>query len=554
MAKSEKCADLALLDDFFRKQNRIASGLTDSIVPYPRQVFAGINLRSLRQARRVQTPSHLASFWVMNRRELTMRGSFGAQPCWIPLALAATMLGKLVVPAQDWETVDDFALAGGAEAHGVAVGAAGGIYVVGTAAGHGIVRYSGDAGANWSTLDDFVYPSQTNYNLFNTIIVDRQGALFVAGASGRHWIVRRSADQGVTWQTVDDFYQPMNGPEPGTNGVVYSLSRDGQGRVYGAGRMLRTGASYPNWLVRGSDIGGTNWDTKLLMFSGYADVSQITWAGEDVYVTGSTSDSVVDTGLILRSSDYGATWTTNFEATNEVDYAMTSDSAGNVYSVGNRWNSTSVDWLVRKAAPGGTNWTILDRSSYDDSSGGGVDQPNPRSIAIDAAGNMCAAGQFLDHWVIYGTNSATYGANWTWFTRQYSVASGQWSTTDLFPYSTNSTNTHAAAMGTAIAPDGSTFVVGYGTSDSGQRRWVVRKRAASIDPPRLQIALGNRSIGVSWPAAVTNSILEWADSPGVNQQWQVFTGTVSAVEGRNTATFELTPGARCFRLKSATGH
>src|SRR5207248_10130745 len=112
----------------------------------------------------------------------------------------------------------------------------------------------------------------------------------------------------------------------------------------------------------------------------------------------------------------------NLEATNEVDYSITSHSAGNVYSAGNRWNSTSVDWLVRKAAPGGTNWTTLDRSSYDDSSGGGVDQPNPRSIAIDAAGNMCAAGQFLDHWVTYGTNSATYGATRTWFPRQYTIA------------------------------------------------------------------------------------------------------------------------------------
>ena len=133
---------------------------------------------------------------------------------------------------------------------------------------------------------------------------------------------------GGSWQIVDDFYQPMIDPShPGTNGAVYSLSSDGEGRVYGAGLMRETGPSYNNWWVRGSDVGGTNWNSKLLLFSGYANVSQITWAGEDVYVTGETSHSVVDTGLILRSSDYGATWTTNFEATNEVDYAMTSDSA-----------------------------------------------------------------------------------------------------------------------------------------------------------------------------------------------------------------------------------
>jgi hypothetical protein len=179
-----------------------------------------------------------------------------------------------------------------------------------------------------------------------------------------------------------------------------------------------------------------------------------------------------------------------------------------------------------------------------------VDHPNPSSIAIDAAGNISVTGGFWDFYTMSVSNGTYYGNNQTWYTRQYSATSGQWSTTDLFSCSTNSTNMHAVAMGTAIAPSGSTFVVGYGTSDSGQRRWVVRKRAALITPPRLQIAFANRSVAVSWPSANTNSILEWTDSPGVNQLWQTFTGTVCVVNGRNTATLELTPGARFFRLKS----
>src|SRR5262249_47552859 len=151
----------------------------------------------------------------------------------------------------------------------------GGIYVVGTANWHAIVRYSGDGGTNWVTREDFLYPSITN-NVFNAITINPQGDLFVGGASGYgtyHWIVRRSKDQGATWETVDDFFQPMNGPEPGTNGSVNSLSSDAQGRVYGAGGMIRTGPSYPNWCVRGSGIGGTNWDGKLILPSAYGNVS-----------------------------------------------------------------------------------------------------------------------------------------------------------------------------------------------------------------------------------------------------------------------------------------
>ena len=108
-------------------------------------------------------------------------------------------------------------------------------------------------------------------------------------------------------------------------------------------------------------------------------------------------------------------------------------------------------------------------------------------------------------------------------------------------------------MGTAIAPDGSTFVVGYGTSDSGQHRWVVRKRAADTRP-RLQIALGNGSVAVSWPAAATNSVLEWSDSAGDDRVWQMFLGNVTVVNGRKTATLGLTSGERLFRLRTTPGN
>jgi hypothetical protein len=472
----------------------------------------------------------------------------------VTLAVVATLIGKITVSAQEWRTVDDFALAGGdAEAHGVAVDSAGRVYVVGTANGHAIVRYSADGGTSWSTRDDFQYPSVTN-SVFNAITINPQGDLFVGGSSGYgrfHWIVRRSADQGVSWETVDDFFQPMIGPEPGTNGSVYSLSSDAQGRIIGAGLMIRTGPSYPNWWVRGSGIEGTNWEAKLLLPAAYGGVSQITWAGEDVYVTGSPGDDVTQTGLILKSSDFGATWTTNFVGTHEVYNAITSDSAGNAYSAGRKWTTNSAELLVRELTPGGTNWTILDSSTYTAPTEAELDQPYPHSIAIDAVGNICVAGQWVDRWVIYGTNGTSYEGDDTWFTRQYSAANGEWSTTDLFSYSTNK---HGAALGTAIAPDGSTFVVGYGATESGQHRWVVRKQSVFTPPPRLQIAIGSGSVEVSWPGAYTNSVLEWTDSPSGTQAWQVCTETVGKVDGRNTVTCGLTSGARFFRLKSAAGN
>src|SRR6516165_7426679 len=99
------------------------------------------------------------------------------------MALVPMLMGQLALHAQDWQTVDDFALGNGdAIAHGVATDAAGGIYVVGTANGHGIVRYSSDDGSNWITLDDFLYSSETN-TLFNAVTVDYKGNVFVGGTA-----------------------------------------------------------------------------------------------------------------------------------------------------------------------------------------------------------------------------------------------------------------------------------------------------------------------------------------------------------------------------------
>jgi hypothetical protein len=368
---------------------------------------------------------------------------------------------------QDWQIVDDFVIgSGNAAANGVATDAAGGVYVVGAASGHGIVRYSPDGGSTWLTRDDFVYQFQDN-NTFNAVLVDNQGTVFVGGTGDGHWIVRRSTDQGLTWETVDDYWRaPIPPDQPGTNGVVYSLCSDGQGRVYGAGPLIMTHCPcYNNWWVRGSSIGGTNWDTKLVHFSGYGGVASATCAGEDIYVTGSTDgEDMGDLGLILRSSDHGATWTPVFQGIRDYHLAITADSVGNLYSAGySAPTSTSIVWLVRQSTPGGTNWVTLDTFP------GGY-YPHATSIAVDAAGNVCVTG-------------ATYSSNQTWFTRQYSVETGQWSTTDLFSYSTNT----AIALGTTFAPSG-IFAVGYGTSDTGQQHWVVRKRATPT-PAALARAL-----------------------------------------------------------------
>jgi hypothetical protein len=416
--------------------------------------------------------------------------TFRVSALFISLILVNT---EVRILGQDWQTVDDFALgSGNASAQGVATDAAGGVYVVGIASGHGIVRYSPDGGSTWITRDDFVYNSSSN-NEFNAVTVDNQGTVFVGGTGGGHWIIRRSNDQGRTWETVDDYWRAPNPPgQPGTNGVVYSLCTDGQGRVYGAGPLIKTHCPcYNHWWVRGSSIGGTNWETKLVHFSGYGAIRSATCTGEDVYVTGSTDGpDEASVGLILRSSDHGATtWTPVFQGLHDYHDALTADSAGNLYSAGYSVTSTSIVWLVRQSASSGTAWITMDSFSYEPFAHGlpvpGGYYPAATSIAVDAAGNVCVAGDLIAFVVTTNLGGLIYNWNQNWFMRQYSVASGQWSTTDVFSYSTNM---YTIALGTAFTPSGSVFAVGYGTSDTGQQHWVVRKRVTH-SPATLAQAL-----------------------------------------------------------------
>jgi hypothetical protein len=214
-----------------------------------------------------------------------------------------------------------------------------------------------------------------------------------------------------------------------------------------------------------------------LAFGGYSLFAQLTCAGEYVYASGLVDQEIYDIGLglVVRSGDHGATWTTVFQGINDFHAALTADPAGNLYSAGYSMTSNSMVWLVRLLAPGGTNWTTLDRSVYELYAPDGAPLPDvhfpfAESIAVDAAGNLCVTGSAGD----------------SWFTRQYLAATGQWITTDIFSYFTNK---YGTALGVAIAPSGSVFTVGYGTSDSGQQRWIVRKQVPASPPIALLAAL-----------------------------------------------------------------
>src|ERR1035441_1497082 len=78
--------------------------------------------------------------------------------------LAAALLAQLQLPAQPWQTVDDFQYTSGrtAFASGMGADALGNVYSVGSGRdaaniSHALVMRSGDQGATWQTIEDYNY-------------------------------------------------------------------------------------------------------------------------------------------------------------------------------------------------------------------------------------------------------------------------------------------------------------------------------------------------------------------------------------------------------------
>ena len=403
---------------------------------------------------------------------------------------AIALLAQLQLPAQPWQTVDDYQHTPGKMARAWATGldAQGNLYTAGQAydaanVRHALVMRSSDQGATWATIEDFNYRPGTN-TYFLSFAVDPAQNLYAVGVADMsanpvysrwHWIVRKSTDHGATWATADDFV-PDTGASDGRN-TASGVAVDAAGNVYVVGmvhqRVGKSSYPYEFWVVRKSSNAGATWTT--VDQYGYPNAPEslanavlATPAG--LFVCGL---SVATSGrgpqwVVRKSANAGTTWTTvdNFYSSTAFNQpnALTADAAGNLYVGGfsdiNTAGSYSHYWVVRKGSNGGTSWQTADAFRY---------FPYPTTftandalgMGTDALGNVYAVGSGTDanrvgHWVVRAT--ANQGASWV--------------TVDDFQYASGQ---YSAAHGFGLDAAGNVHVCGTGTDPVSGGHWLVRK-------------------------------------------------------------------------------
>src|SRR6266850_1048719 len=102
----------------------------------------------------------------------------------------------------------------------------------------------------WQTVDNFQYTPGKGAGALGAGL-DIQGNLYTAGwaydaVNIQHALVMRSSDQGVTWAAIEDFNY-----RPGTNTSFYGFGVDPAQNLYAVG-VATMGSSGSHWLVRKS--------------------------------------------------------------------------------------------------------------------------------------------------------------------------------------------------------------------------------------------------------------------------------------------------------------
>lgn len=437
--------------------------------PFPRVPMFGGGRHTLKSSTTMQSKAHQP----MNQ----------IPPFTVRLAACAALLATTcALPAQTWETVDDYQYTPGLTAVSGEIGTdlLGNVYAVGRGTPEvecthkAVVRGSGDQGATWEPLDDYQETGFHGAHYRAVAASGLPGHLLVGGhiapaadcvsEGAQAWIIRESFDAGATWSPADD-------PAPfanDTGGSCADIKVHPSGDVYACGIAPDLG-----WVVRKRPAGGafsTVFPQSPSALEAGGQAYQVGFhPNGDVFVVGCVVDSAgSSTWTVRRSSDQGETWDTvdsfrSAEWTSGSAQGIAVTESGTLYVTGWAFYSSRKGsgwrWVVRTSHDGGTTWALSDYTT----AGGGV------GVAVDANGKPYVCGYGNGNWLVRTLSEVTTikkgkpVTTLTWITiDSYQLASGQ----------------SARANGIATDTVGNIFVSGSAMDGSGVNHWIVRKLSA----------------------------------------------------------------------------
>jgi hypothetical protein len=362
--------------------------------------------------------------------------------------------------------------------------------------------------SGWTTVDDFRYigvPGSGTYSPGGTaqaLAVDASGQVY-AGGFGRdtnsfHSLVKRSSDAGASWSAPIDDYQAgfvqMTDMAVSPTGAVFTAGY--------AGTLLNNRLEY-RWLVRRSTDGGATWSNvdQFTLGGTRANADAITTdAAGNVYTVGSATPSgagATSTWIVRRSTDGGGTWSTIDSVSggahaNGVFVHPTAGIfvAGSTLGGGKKGNIGK--WVIRRSINGGNTWTSSDGYQLDQKYESGAN-----SLGMDAAGNLYAVGM--------GGTAAGFGITSShWVVRKSTNGGASWATVDNFQL--QGANTSAARF--TKDSSGNLYVVGSARPNfSGH--WLVRRNPAGTGSwstvDNFQLSTGQYHDSAAYAVVADNS-------------------------------------------------